>query len=202
MSGVGLIVLAAGGSRRLGQPKQLLSYQGQSLIRRTVDCALASLCHPIVGVVGAYADVVRSEVEDLGVSIVENPNWSMGLSTSIRTGIQAIQEYKLSLDAVILTLCDQPFLTPHLINQLVRTYQTTQKSIVATYYADTLGVPALFAASTWDKLSALEGDRGAKALIQQWPQEAIASVPFAQGDVDIDTWDDWRSWCDSASNLS
>jgi CTP:molybdopterin cytidylyltransferase MocA len=53
-----------------------------------------------------------------------------------------------------------------------------------------------------DKLNALEGDRGAKALIQQWPKEAMASVPFARGDVDIDTWEDWRSWCSSDSNLA
>jgi molybdenum cofactor cytidylyltransferase len=202
MSGVGLIVLAAGGSRRLGQPKQLLSYQGKSLIRHTVDCAIASVCDPIVVVVGAYADKVRSEVGDLAVSVVENPNWSMGLSTSIRLGVQFLQQYKLPLDAAILTLCDQPFLTSQLINQLVNTHQTTQQAIVATHYADTLGVPALFTAPVWNKLHELEGDRGAKALIQQCPKEAIASIPFVQGDVDIDTWEDWRSWCSSASNLS
>jgi molybdenum cofactor cytidylyltransferase len=193
MSGVGLIVLAAGGSRRLGQPKQLLSYQGKSLIRHTVDCAIASICDPIVVVVGAYADKVQSEVEDLAISIVENPDWSLGLSTSIRVGVQSLRQGKPSLAAAIITLCDQPFLTSQLINQLVSAYQTTQKAIVATYYADTLGVPALFTASVWDKLHELKGDRGAKALIQQWPKEVIASIPFVQGDVDIDTWEDWRS---------
>jgi molybdenum cofactor cytidylyltransferase len=202
MSGVGLIVLAAGGSRRLGQPKQLLSYRGKSLVRHTVDCAIDSVCAPVVVVVGAYADKVGSEVEDSAVSVIENPNWSMGLSTSIRVGLQFLQHHKPTLDAAILTLCDQPFLTTQLINQLVNTYQTTQKAIVATYYADALGVPALFTEPVWDKLHELEGDLGAKALIQQWPKEAIASVPFAQGDVDIDTWEDWRSWCGSDSNLA
>jgi molybdenum cofactor cytidylyltransferase len=195
MPGVGIIVLAAGCSRRLGQPKQLLSHQGKSLIRHTVDCAIASLCDPILVVVGAYADEVRSEVGDLAVSVVENPYWSMGLSTSIRVGIQTLQQYKPPLKAAILTLCDQPFLTTQLINQLVNTYQATQNAIVATYYADTLGVPALFTVPVWDKLHELEGDRGAKALIQQWPKEGITSVPFAQGHVDIDTWEDWRSLC-------
>lgn len=188
MSNIGLVILAAGGSRRMGQPKQLLPFRGRSLIRHTAEIAIASNCHSVLVIIGAYAELVRSQLIDLPLEIAENPDWSIGLSTSIRLGIQTLQ--KRESEAAILTLCDQPFISTALINQLIHTYRTQNQFIVATTYADSSGVPALFHRSLFPSLCTLEGDTGAKKLLQQ-----AASIPFPQGHIDVDTLQDWQNLC-------
>ncbi len=181
-----LILLAAGGSLRLGRPKQLLEYQGQTLLRRAAETALASRCRPVVVVLGAESERCREALRGLPVSIVVNSEWKEGMSTSIRLGISTLENSPSRISAAILCVCDQPLLTPDILNALCEKYAATGLPMAAAEYAGDLGVPALFSADLFDKLKSLSGSDGARRLLRENPA-AVASVPFPGGERDVDT---------------
>lgn len=188
---IGLIILAAGAATRMGRPKQLLSYQGRSLILHAVEVALASMSQPIIVVLGAYAEQIKPELMLKAVQVVENSQWQEGMSSSIRAGISMLLKTNSKLDAVIISLADQPLVSPQIFNQLIQSYQETQKVIIASKYNETTGVPALFSNALFPELMQLEGDKGAKALIQKYIDTGlILLIPEAA--IDIDTPDDYK----------
>ena len=188
---IGAVVLAAGASTRMGTPKQLLVYQGRTLIRRAVETALASVCDPVVVVLGANALLVGRELE-LPVIVTRNREWETGMSSSLRTGLEALRAANSSLDGVVMMLCDQPFVTSELIDRLSECCRRTGKSIVASDYRGTLGVPALFANKFFAELAALTGDQGARQIIQNYPHDT-ATVSFSDAAIDVDTPHDYRA---------
>jgi molybdenum cofactor cytidylyltransferase len=181
---VGVIVLAAGGSSRMGSPKQLLRYRGQTLIRRAAEAALASKCDRVVVVIGSEASQMRREVEDLPVSVVGNENWQTGMSSSIRAGLDELRQH--DLDGIVIMLCDQPFVTAGILNDLITTHRQTGKPIVASSYETTKGVPAFFARELFPELTSLSADEGARRLIVKHP-DLVATINFPEGAIDIDT---------------
>jgi molybdenum cofactor cytidylyltransferase len=186
---VGIVILAAGASTRLGRPKQLLIYQERSLLRRAAESALDSVCQPVTVVLGAFAEQFSNEVCDLPVQIAINPQWQKGMSTSIRIGIEALEANPSSgrpMEAVVMMLCDQPFVTPQIIDELVAAYRATGWPIIASEYGGTLGVPALFSRKIFADLRALKEAEGAKKVIQNHA-DAVFRMPFARGAIDIDT---------------
>lgn len=183
---IGAVVLAAGSSSRLGQPKQLFLYQGQTLVRRTAGAALGAGCTPVAIVVGSERKKIAGNLHDLEVIILPNDSWRRGIGTSIRTGVAALKD----CDALIILACDQPHVGATLIRQLVARHEETQKPMVASAYAGTLGVPALFGRSSFEQLSLLGDDEGAKILFSARPNE-VAQVDFPGGAVDLDTPGDW-----------
>jgi molybdenum cofactor cytidylyltransferase len=188
---IGLIILAAGSATRMGRPKQLLSYQGRSLILHAVEVALASLCQPIIVILGAYAEQIKPKLMLKAVQVVENSQWQEGMSSSIRAGISMLLKTNSKVDAVIISLADQPLVSPQIFNQLIQSYQETQKVIIASKYNETTGVPALFSNALFPELMQLEGDKGAKALIQKYIDTGlILLIPEAA--IDIDTPDDYK----------
>ncbi|ODG98773.1 4-diphosphocytidyl-2C-methyl-D-erythritol synthase [Nostoc sp. KVJ20] len=191
MSDVGIIILAAGASTRMGTPKQLLRYGEQSLIGHIVQVAIASVCHPIIVVLGAYSELIKPEINSEQVYVMENPLFGEGISSSIRVGIEALNLIKKEAKAVVLMVCDQPFISPQLINQLVEVHETTLKPIVASQYANTLGVPALFNRTLFAKLTRLSGTDGARQIIKKSLGEVLA-IPFPEGVFDLDTPDDYE----------
>ena len=190
-STIGLIILAAGASTRMGTPKQLLLYQGCSFIRHITEVAIASVCQPITVVLGANAERIKSELNQLPVQIVENQQWEEGMSSSIRVGIEALLAMNPHLEAVAIALCDQPFVSPQTLNQLVEAYHFTGKPIIASEYAGTLGVPALFSRTLFSELMTLKSTEGAKQVIRKHIHE-VYSVPFPEGAIDIDTPNDYE----------
>ena len=194
MSGIGLIILAAGASTRMGCPKQLLKYQNQSLIYHTVNIAVASLCEPIVVVLGAYAELIQPEIKSFPVTIALNPDWTGGMSTSIRVGLETLLVFSPQLEAIVLTLCDQPLVSTSIINELVATYHRTKQPIVASQYGEVVGVPALFDSQFFPNLLKLKGDRGARQVIKQFIPRVLP-VPFPAGSFDIDTPTDYARLC-------
>jgi molybdenum cofactor cytidylyltransferase len=190
---IGMLILAAGASTRLGKPKQLLQYQGQSFLRHIADVAIASPCQPILVVLGAQAKQLRSEVNDLPVMLVENQDWATGISSSIRVGLEALQTQCQSLDAALITLCDQPLISVQLIQQLVEQYKLTNQRIIASEYAGIVGVPALFSRALFPDLMRLQGDVGAKRLIYQLINEVVP-IAFPDGAIDIDTAQDYEQF--------
>lgn len=191
-SATGIVVLAAGASTRLGAPKQLLNFRGKSLLRRAVETAVASLCRPVIVVLGAHAAEVRGEIENLEIEVIENTEWADGLGSSIRVGINRLNEFSQDVSGAVIMLCDQPLISTKAIDELVKIHHETGAAIVASEYKGTLGVPALFARAMFPELMNLRGDKGAKQIIEKFPHRVgIVAVPHAA--VDIDTRKDYES---------
>ena len=180
---IATIILAAGASTRLGAPKQLLPYQGTTFLRRTVDTVLLSQAKSFHVVLGFNAEIMKLEIASLPINIVINPDWRSGISTSLHAGIQSLEP---TIDAAIIVLCDQPELSTDILNRLISTYTSTRAPIVTCKYAGTVGVPALFDRRMFPELLSLEGDHGAKTLIERYTKKRI-EIDFSGGAIDIDT---------------
>ena len=191
MPNIGAVILAAGESSRLGQPKQLVQFRGKSLVRRIVDAATEAGFSPITIVLGSDSKKIEDELAGTGVAIVKNENWRAGIGTSIRAGVQNLLSQAPNLEAIVLLVCDQPFVDARVIKGLIELRQKTNKSIVASAYSGTLGVPALFDRSCFQELLALGDDTGAKSIIMR-NRERVAEFPFPQGEIDIDTVADYE----------
>lgn len=207
MPKIGAVILAAGASSRLGRPKQLIQLGAKSLLRHIVDAATDAGCSPIVVVIGtdalpsaseeaaksgaASAKAIARELKRTGAMIVRNKNWQRGIGSSIRTGVHHLIDNAKDVDAIVLLVCDQPFVDGHVIRRLIALHEETRKPIVASSYADTLGVPALFDRVCFQELLALEDATGAKPVILR-DRQRVAEFPFAEGEIDIDRVADYQ----------
>jgi molybdenum cofactor cytidylyltransferase len=189
MSRTGVIILAAGNSSRLGHPKQLLPYRGKTLLTHTTTEALNAGLHPVVVVTGAFQAEVSDSLHGQSLDIIFNPFWEEGMASGIIAGLSNIVSLYPDVDAVIIAVCDQPFISSALFLQLVSTYDTSGKGIVGCAYADSVGTPVLFGHAYFERLLALSGSEGAKKLLKQYPDD-LATITFPDGDIDIDTGDD------------
>jgi CTP:molybdopterin cytidylyltransferase MocA len=173
------IVLAAGASTRLGEPKQLITINGEALLARAIRIAQESGVDEVFAILGANAAALRDHAHI--ATIVENPLWHKGMATSIRAGIEAAATF----DAAIILTCDQPAVTPfHLLQLLVASEEG--KRIAASRYADRTGIPALFPQKYFAELLALEGDEGARHLLRAHTDEVV-EVVLENGELDLDT---------------
>ena len=188
---IAIILLAAGASVRLGKPKQLLQFQGESLLRRSAKIALA-VSTQVVVTLGANVEIIRREIEDLPVEIAENKDWKNGMSSSIKCGLEKLLSNAVDLQAIIVMVCDQPFADEKLLLKIIAEYKKTNYLIVACQYEDTLGVPALFRKNLFSELLALDSKIGAKQLIKKY-QTHTASISFPRGAFDIDTQADYEN---------
>ena len=187
---IGIVILAAGSSIRLGKPKQLLEYEGKSLLRRSVEAALECGCESVVVVLGSEADELAKELRDLPVSIALNDSWAEGISSSIKAGLIKLFDMDPHVAAVVVMLCDQPYVSEKSITSLVNTYRLSGKPIVAAEYDGVLGVPALFDRVMFDELMKLDGDAGARVVIRQNSSDKVAKVRAPEAAFDVDTPED------------
>lgn len=183
---IGIVILAAGGSGRFGKPKQLLQFDGKTLIRRAVETALNSKSDSVLAVLGSNFDLIKKEIKDLNCKIVFNPNWQNGLSSSIKTGLEKIIENAPEISAVIFALCDQPFIESGHFDSLIEKFFETEKPIIASAYEKTDGVPALFSKEMFPALMNLEGDGGAREIIKKNPG-SVEKILVPEAAFDIDT---------------
>jgi molybdenum cofactor cytidylyltransferase len=191
---IATILLAAGSSTRLGQPKQLILANGESLIRRMAQQALALQAGPVVVVLGANQERISKELTGLGVTNVVNPTWSEGMASSLRVGLRALDWE--TTDAFLVVLTDQPHVTSTLLQQLIDTRNSTGRGIIACRYTEpdgVLGVPALFDSHYRREFLNLAGDTGARKLIQQYASDSTG-VPFPLASIDLDTPIDLQQW--------
>jgi molybdenum cofactor cytidylyltransferase len=177
---VAAIILAAGASTRMGQPKQALNLGGERLLERAVRVAEQAGCVPVVVVLGASAEMILAECSLDHATVVMNPEWREGMASSIRCGVRRVAG---ECDAALLMVCDQPAVTADHLRKLVD--RCTDRCIggpVASSYGGRLGVPACFPASHFGELLLLHGDSGAKHLLESTP-----GIDLAGGELDIDT---------------
>ena len=185
-----IIILAAGASTRLGSPKQLLQWQGQSLLQHAVQTAAEVVPKPVV-VLGANAAQLEAELDADIAQIVHNSSWQEGIASSIHAGLSVVLNQSPPAEQVIFMVCDQPYVSADLLKELINKQQQTGKPIVASAYANTLGIPALFTKAMFSQLFDLQGDMGAKKIIQQHPH-GTTTINFPLGNIDIDTTEEYR----------
>lgn len=191
---IAAVILAAGASSRLGRPKQLLTLDGQTLLRRTVEAATKAGCAPVIVVLGAHAEQLAGEVGAAAgsIQVIINEKWSEGMGTSLASGIAALEAAAPNVRAAVVLLCDQPHVSADVVRALVETFSVSNNPVVASEYGGVRGAPCLFARSLFPELAALSGDVGARKIIARQDAEQVAVVPFAGGQEDVDTPDDWR----------
>lgn len=185
------IVLAAGSSFRLRQPKQLLTIDGESLLRRTARLALDAGFSPVAVVLGSEAPKFEPELRNLNVRTVLNRTWQDGMASSLKCGLAAIEVLNPIPSNLLVLVCDQPKLSQTILQALLDKHQSSKAQITASSYAGTRGVPAIFSQTIYRELADLRGDQGARRIIARDPQR-VETVDFPGGANDIDTETDLR----------
>ncbi|MBO9566505.1 MAG: nucleotidyltransferase family protein [Niastella sp.] len=185
-----VLLLAAGASSRMGQPKMFLTWQGETLLQHAV-LAAAKISIPAFVVTGEHTDRIAIALQQAPVQLIPNLQWQEGMGTSVAAGVTGILQAGLSPEQLIIVVCDQPFISAGLLQQLIDTNISSGKGIVGCSYDNTVGTPVLFDKQYFPTLQGLNGQQGAKRLLQQYPED-VATVPFPQGSFDIDTPEDYE----------
>lgn len=182
------LLLAAGGSKRLGQPKQLLPFGGATLLDHTLGTARACGFDQLICVIGRAAAAVRETVDLSGAEVLENDEFGAGCSSSIALALEAVDERS---EVLVLLLGDQPGVTPATVSALMD--GRGRAPLAVCRYEDGRGHPFAFARSVFPELAALHGDKGVWKLVDRYGP-AVAEAPIA-GPVppDVDTWEDYEA---------
>jgi molybdenum cofactor cytidylyltransferase len=178
------VLLAAGGSRRFGTPKQLARYRGRSLLARAVQAARGALPRaPLIVVVGAEALRVRLALRrtQCGARVAANPDWQLGMATSLRAGLAAVPR---SARAALVVLVDQPRVDAAALQRLIMAWRRRPGVPAAARYAGHTGVPALLPRRRWRALRALRGDEGARRVLRDG---RVTPVEMPEAALDVDT---------------
>lgn len=178
-----ILILAAGDSSRLGQPKQLVQLGGRPALHRTVSNAVALAGQAVTVVIGAHAQALTQLLKRSSVSWVLNRTWEEGMASSIRTGIAALP---IGCEAVLILLGDQVAVTVDDLKRLVSAWNGEGTVIAAAQYEQQVGVPAIFPALCFSELAALRGDQGAKAVLHRH-RDRVVRVAMPNAAVDLDT---------------
>ncbi|MEO7975577.1 nucleotidyltransferase family protein [Flavobacterium sp.] len=187
----GIIILAAGSSSRLGEPKQLLAYNNTNLLKNTLTAANLVLNAAVILVTGSNRKLIEEQLDSTQIKISFNADWESGMSSSIVKGINDLLLILPDAEKCIVSVCDQPFISNSVFESLLEKYHKTQKGIVASAYAETLGTPVLFDRKYFKELLHLKGKEGAKKIINKFLNDTVA-VPFKKGNIDIDTQEDYN----------
>lgn len=190
MVAYGIIILAAGSSSRMGQPKQLLVLNGTTLLGHVVQQASGVEAALTVVVGGAVHEALDTELAPSSIPVIYNQDWEHGISSSIACGLRAILNKAPDVKACILMVCDQPHVSTALLKKMIGCFESNTATLVACSYADTLGTPALFGSNYFQELLNLAGQAGAKKIIVE-NQTNVFALPFPEGAVDIDTAQDY-----------
>jgi molybdenum cofactor cytidylyltransferase len=189
MNKTGIIILAAGNSSRLGRPKQLLPYRGKTLLTHITTEALNASLYPVMVVTGAFQMEIRDSLLEQAIEIAHNPDWEKGMASGIVAGLSKILSLYPDIEAVIIAVCDQPYISADLFRQLTEKHEGSGKAIIASAYSGTAGTPVLFDSKYFRELLTLSGGEGAKQLLQRY-RDDVLTVPFPQGEIDIDKEED------------
>jgi molybdenum cofactor cytidylyltransferase len=182
-SSLHILILAAGASTRLGQPKQLVRLDGRPLLHTMVSHAVAVAGHAVTVVVGAHAQELALLLKHSPASVIVNRHWEEGLGASIRCGIAALPP---ACDAVLIMLADQVGVSSDDLKRLVSAWKGQDSTVVASLYSGTVGVPAIFPRWCFSDLAALRGDVGARRILQRY-SDRLTRVPMPNAAMDLDT---------------
>ncbi len=190
----GILILAAGSASRMQQPKMLLPYGKGTILSHLLKETKAVQPKAICVVTGYYHAAIMPLLQTEPVLVVYNEQWQEGMAGSIKKGLAALLEQEPELDSVMILVSDQPFISTRLLQEMIHVQQTSGKAIVAALYNGVKGTPVLFTRIYFQQLQQLQGDKGARSILQLVPDE-IATVDFAEGEMDIDTPEDYERFC-------
>ncbi len=186
-----IVILAAGNSSRLGRPKQLLKYKESNLLKNTISEALNTLNSFVLVVTGADNQNIEKELNSSQILTRFNEDWETGMASSIVKGLNELLQLNPDCEQCIFAVCDQPFVTSSIFENLINEYHKTEKGIIASAYSETLGTPVLFHKKYFKELLELSGQEGAKKIIKKYSDDVV-SVDFKKGNIDIDTEEDYN----------
>lgn len=192
MKNVAVLILAAGKSSRMGFTKQLLKVGTKTLLERAIEAAKKSKATTLFCVLGANLDEIKSAISTENIEFIINKNYEKGLSSSIVAGISFIEKNENNFDSVLITLADQPKVDSAYLNQLIETFNSNSEKVIASKYDHKIGVPAIFPKIFFKKLLLLEGDKGAKNLLNSKLENVLAIVSDKL--LDIDTQEDYKNY--------
>jgi molybdenum cofactor cytidylyltransferase len=183
------VILAAGGSSRMGQPKQLLKFRGTSLLRRAIETALAVPADQVIVVLGHAADQLMAECEATSATVVLNDQWQEGVSTSLRGGLATVSS---EARGVFIYPADMPLVTPEALRELAHRQQISGRPAAMTEAGGIRGVPVFITRSLFPALMIQEGDAGGAQYLRGHP-EAVEAVHFDDPDLvrDVDRPEDY-----------
>jgi molybdenum cofactor cytidylyltransferase len=182
---VNIVLLAAGGSKRLGRPKQLLPFQGATLLSHAARQAAGSKAERVVVVLGPLKEQCSRELKNLNVTFTVNSDWPTGMSSSIRSGVLEVAGDS-QVEAVVIMTCDQPYVTSAHLDKIIDRFIEDKCWLVATSYKDTFGIPALFGRKYFDPLCRMAGESGAKSILHEH-LSSLVRVSLQDAQFDIDT---------------
>tara|TARA_R110002049_G_C9178388_1_gene563394 strand:+ start:25649 stop:26266 length:618 start_codon:yes stop_codon:yes gene_type:complete len=187
-----VVILAAGASKRMGTPKQLLKWGENTLLEHAILVALQLNSQEIIVVLGANYELIKKTIKQYPITILNNKDWEKGLGTSIAFATQYLMKSKHKIDGVLIALADQPLMDVHFLENLIDKFELNKNKIIATFYEDkTYGVPVIFGASYFDELSKLSNDKGAKQLLKTHKKHVKGFVPKNKN-VDLDSKEDYE----------
>lgn len=187
---IAVLILAAGESRRMGEKiKQLLPWKNSTLLGNALTQSKKSKANDLYLVLGANSQTIKEIINTEDVVVLDNKNWQSGMGSSIKTGLEYIAALEKEYDAVLIMLADQPLMDHTYLNQLIISWQASEKTIVATKYRSRAGVPAIFDKMHFLDLQKLNKDYGAKHLLDK---NDILVVDPKGKEIDIDTWETYQ----------
>ena len=190
---IAAVILAAGASTRMGEPKQLLKWGSTNLIGHVIETVAALNFKDVFLVLGAHFNEISQNIQQDKITILKNNNWQQGLGTSIACAVQNIIDTSLQVHGVLIVLCDQPFITVEFLNKMLSEFEVDKKQIITTAYQDGKnGVPALFDRYYFESLRLLKDDQGAKDLIQKYSSHSQVLKPSTEN-YDLDTKEDYAN---------
>ncbi|SCX98916.1 molybdenum cofactor cytidylyltransferase [Nonlabens sp. Hel1_33_55] len=186
---IGVVILAAGSSSRLGHAKQLVEFKGSTLLQRVIDLTSAIDFDVNILVLGANYEKIKTSIKASAFEIIENKEWSNGMASSLKLGLEQALDLDQSLSQIVVLLSDQPFVGKTEINRLIEVQLDKQSPATFSEYDGIIGVPAIFSVSLVPELMKLEGDQGAKKLLSDKAFD-YQTIPFEKGIFDVDTPED------------
>ncbi|TRO63358.1 nucleotidyltransferase family protein [Christiangramia sabulilitoris] len=186
---IGVVILAAGSSSRLGYPKQLVDFKGKPMLQHIIDVADSFEFGTEVLVLGAAAKEIKDKIEPKKFEILFNQNWQEGMASSIRAGLEKSLEKEKDLEHLLILLSDQPFVSKQRIDALIKEQLASNSEATFSEYDEDVGVPAIFSSSVFPYLKELKGDHGAKKLVYD-KKIQFRTVKFEKGNFDVDTKED------------
>lgn len=194
---IGIIILAAGASSRMGRAKQVLEViKGKSMLRKTAELALETSLRPVVVVVGAHKKEVVPELEGLGVTIIDNSKWEEGIASSMTMGLAGLYMMNKGLTGAVVLVCDQPFVSTELIEYMVKRFDDSGKKAVVCRYGKSWGFPVVIDSSFFAETTHLTGEDEVVKVLENNLKE-LDFVDFDKGAVNLNTPEDYLEYIKS-----
>lgn len=180
----------------------MFPFDGMTMIERSIIAAQRSMAKQLLVVTGANHKIIEPILSKTNTESVFNKNWKYGIGSSIKCGLKYLLKKNADFEAVIISVCDQPYLNFIIFDGLIETYQKTEKKIVASAYKKSVGVPVLYNQSLFGDLLDIPNEHGAKKyIIEKASEDIVATFPFLRGEIDIDTTEDLKNFTDSKGEL-